>query len=63
MIGLVLLNLPALEVRTLESFVVATVFIWDFMLEVSHRRVRFPPCTISAYLGRIQRKMNPLTEG
>ena len=60
---LVLLNLLALEVRSLETFVIATVFIWDVMLGVFDRRVRFSACTVSAYLGMIQGKLSPPIDG
>ena len=60
---LVLLHLLALAVRPLESFVIATTFIWDFMLGAFGRRVRFSPCTVSACLGRIHGQLYLLTDG
>ena len=59
---LVLLDLLALEVRPLESCVIATVFNWDFMLEVFDRRVRFSSCAVSAYSGMIQGQIYPLID-
>ena len=59
---LVLVNLLALAVRQLVSFVIATVFVWDFLLEVFDRRVRLSPCTISDYLGIIQGQRYPVTD-
>ena len=60
---LVLLNILALEVRLLESFVIVTVLMWDFMLGVFYRRVRFSPYTVSAHLGMIQGQLHPLVDG
>ena len=61
---LVLINLLALEVRPVESFVMATVLIWDFMLGVFYQRVLFSPCTVSyAYLCMIQGQLYPLMGG
>ena len=57
---LVTLDLLALEMRPLESCVIATVFNWDFMLGIIDRRVRFSPCTLSAYSGMIQGQLYPL---
>ena len=59
---LVLLDVLALEVRPLESCVIATVFNWDFVLGIFYRRVGFSPCTISAYLGMIQGQLYPLSD-
>ena len=60
---LVLLNLLALEVRPFEFFVIAAVFIWEFMLGVFDRWVRFYPCAVSAYLGMIQGQLYHLVGG
>ena len=46
---LVLLNLLVLEMRPLESFVIATVPTEDF-----DRRVRVSLCNVSAYMSMIQ---------
>ena len=56
---LVHLDLLVLEVRLLESCVIATVFTWDFMLGVFDRRVRFSPYIVSYYLGMIQGQLYP----
>ena len=47
---LVLLDRLAMEVRSLGSCVIATVFNRGFMLGVFDRQVGFSPCTVSAYL-------------
>ena len=60
---IVLLDILALEVRPLESCVIATVFNFDFMLGVFDRRVRFSSCTVSAYSGMIQGQLYPLIGG
>ena len=59
---LVLLNFLALEVRPLECLVIATVIIWDFMLEVFDRWVWFYSFTVSVYLGMIQGQLYPLVD-
>ena len=57
---LVLLDPLALEVRSLESCVIATVFNWDLMLGVFYRGVRFSPCIVYSYSGMIQGQLYPL---
>ena len=62
MAGTWLLNLLALEARPLESFAIAAVLSF-WTLGVFDRRVRFFPCTVSAFLGTILGQLYPLLDG
>ena len=57
-----LLNLLALEARPLESFVIAAAVLF-WALRSFDRRVRFSPCTVSAFLGTILGQLYPLFDG
>ena len=59
----VLLGLLALEMRPLESCVIATIFNWEFMFRVFNRWVRFSLCAVFAYSSMIQGQLYLLFHG